>query len=157
MSNKFRFVGKIGLNALDARLPYKREGKTKDGNNYASFSCIVIPNKNNRGYCEVYGSVKDKIETFDNEGNKVSIPWSQRNDPEWLKKVAFYSQYSIKIGDEKHAFISDYDFVKFLCNNAEIIRDKTFIVTGNIAPNVYKGKVSQRFQIKNMIEADDAE
>lgn len=153
--NRFRFVGKIELNALDAKVPFKREGKTKDGNNYATFNCIVVPAKNNRAYCEVYGSVKDTIKSFDTDGNEISIPWAERSDEKWLKSVAFFRQYSIKLGDDRHSFISDYDFVKYLISNASLIKDKKFIVTGTLNPNEYKGKISQRFQIQNMIEVAD--
>lgn len=155
--NRFRFVGKIELNALDSKVPFKREGKTGDGNNYASFNCIVVPTKNNRAYCEVFGSVKNKIDTYDVDGNQISIPWDERNDEKWLKTVAFFRQYSIKLGDDKHSFISDYDFVKFLISNASLIKDKKFIVVGSMNPNLYKEKISQRFQIQNMIEVDDEE
>ena len=155
--NKFRFVGKIELNALDAKVPFKREGTGSNGNAYASFNCVVVPTKNNRAYCEVMGSVKDKIETIDTDGNKITIPWADRLNADWLKTVAFFRQYSIKLGDDKHAFVSDYDFVKFLISNAPLIKDKKFIVVGTLSPNVYKGKISQRFQIQNMIEVDDEE
>jgi hypothetical protein len=154
--NKFRFVGKVELNALDAKVPFKREGKTKDGENYASFNCIVVPAKNNRAYCEAYGAVTDKIKSFDSDGNEISIPWNERTDEKWTKSVAFFRQYSIKLGEDKHSFISSYDFVKFLISNASLIKDKKFIVIGSLNPNEYNGKITQRFQLQNMIEiADD--
>ena len=155
--NRFRFVGKVELNALDSKVPFKREGKTGNGDDYASFNCIVVPSKNNRAYCEIFGSVKREIKTYDTNGDEITIPWAQRLDGDWLKKVAFFRQYSIKLGDQKHAFISEYDFVKFLISNAALIKGKTFIVTGSVVPNEYKGKISQRFQLTNMIEVGDDE
>ena len=153
--NKFRFVGKVGLNALDSNRPYKREGTTSNGDKYVSFSCSSIPEKNNRAYCEVFGSVSDTIETIDVNGDKISVPWDERGDETWLKKVAYYRQRIIKINGEKHVFISDYDFAKFLCSNASLLKDRTFIITGQISPNVYKGEITQRFVIQGMYEVED--
>lgn len=155
--NRFRFVGKVDLNALDSKVPFKREGKTKNGDDYASFNCIVVPSKNNRAFCEVFGQVKKEIETYDTNGDKLTIPWADRFNAEWLKQVTFYRQFAIKLGDERHAFVTEYDFVKFLISNASLIKGKNFIVTGSLSPNVYNGKVSQRFQLNNMIEVDGNE
>ena len=155
--DKFRFVGKVGLNALDSKMPYKREGITGNGDRYVSFSCISIPDKNNRAYCEVFGSIVDKIKTVDVNGDELIIPWEQRNDETWFKKVAFYRQRIIKFNDEKHSFITDYDFAKFLANNASLIKDKNFIIMGQIKPNEYKGKITQRFVITSMYEVETEE
>lgn len=155
--NRFRFVGKLGLNPADSKMPYKREGVTSNGDKYVSFSCLSKPEKNNTAFCEVYGTVTDKINTIDVNGNKITIPWDQRSDDSWLKTVAFFKQRVIKFNGEKHTFITDYDFGKYLCNNASLIKDKNFIIMGQISANEYKGDISQKFSITSMYEVENDE
>ena len=155
--NKFRFVGKIGLNALDSKIPYKREGKTDKGGDYVSFNCIVSSDKNNRAFCEIFGATQDEIRTFDTNGDQTTVSWNSRFDEDVIKNVAYGRLYTIKMNGERNQFISPYDFTKFLIQHAEEIKDKIFIVTGDLVPNEYKGKISQRYQIRAMYELEQDE
>ena len=157
MAGNFRFVGKIELNKLDAKIPPYREGVTKNKAPYASFNMSVVADKSNRAYVETMGMKNDEIRTKDVDGNDIVISWKDREDPEVLKKVAYYKKNIIELDGERHEFVSGYDFVKFLIDNMDIIKDKEFIVRGQIKPNVYNGKVSLRYNFNNMVEVTNTD
>lgn len=152
--NKFSFTGEISLNALDSPNPFIRTGKTKSGDDYLTFGCAVIKEKNNRAYCELFGMVQDPIKSLDSDGNKISISWDDRDDADVIKSVAGYRKNVIKIGEDRHEFITPYDFNNFISENSDEIKGKVFTVTGAIESNVYKGKISNRFKIQSMYEVD---
>lgn len=154
---RLTFTGTLGLNDLSSKNPYIREGKTND-KAWQRFGCSIASAKNNRAYLEIFGNERDSIKTMDVDGNKIEISWSDRFDSDVVKNVAYFRKHTVVINDERNEFISDYDFVEFLKNHADEIKDKKFTVTGQSQANVYKGVVSQRFQIQNIYEAkaDDA-
>lgn len=162
----FNFVGTIGLNGLDGKNPYFKDGVGKDrvvngktikGKPWARFSCSVSEAKNNRAFCELMGNVQDTIQTYDTDGNKIEVSWDDRFDSDIIDSVANYRKHTIDLGGEnnRHTFITDYDFVKFLAEHADEIKDKKFTVTGQVQENVYNGTISQRFSIQNMYAAAD--
>jgi len=155
MAGNFKFVGKVELNSLDSKIPPYREGTTSNKDPYASFNMSVVPEKSNRAYVEAFGVKRKEINTMDFDGNKITINWDDREDPEVVKKVAYYKRYIIAMNGERHEFISDYDYVQFLIANMETIKGKTFIVKGGVQPNVYNGKVSLRYNFSSMIETAD--
>ena len=152
---RFSFTGNLNLNGLETKNPYHRTGKTSTGKPYESFNASVVAEKNNRGYVEVFGMVQDLIKTMDTDNNKVEIDWDDRDDPDVIKSIASFKKHVIKIGDERKEFITDYDFVRYLANHVEELKDIKVTVTGQTSANIYNGKISQRFVIQNIYEADD--
>ena len=152
---RFSFTGNLNLNGLETKNPFHRVGTTSSGKPYESFNVSVVAEKNNRAYTEVFGMVQDKIKTMDTDNNKVEIDWEDRNDPDIIKSVAGFKKHVVKLGDERKEFISDYDFVKYLASHADDLKDIKATVTGQSSVNVYNGKISQRFTIQNIYEADD--
>ena len=152
---RFSFTGNLNLNGLETKNPFHRVGTTSSGKAYESFNVSVVAEKNNRAYTEVFGMVQDKIKTMDTDNNKVEIDWEDRNDPDIIKSVAGFKKHVVKLGDERKEFISDYDFVKYLASHADDLKDIKATVTGQSSVNVYNGKISQRFTIQNIYEADD--
>lgn len=153
MAGNFRFVGKVELNSLDSKVPFMREGTTKSGAPYMSFNmAVVAADKSNRAFVETFGTKKSEIKTRDVDGNDISIKWDDREDPDVVKKVAYYKRYIIELDGTRHEFIGDYDFVQFLVKNADAIKGKTFMVRGQIKPSVYNGKISLRYNFGSMIE-----
>ena len=152
---RFSFTGNINLNGLETKNPYHRTGKTSSGKAYESFNLSVVAEKNNRGYAEVFGMVQDTIKTMDTDNNKVEISWDDRNDPDVMKSIAGFKKHIVKIGDERKEFISDYDFVQYLAKNVDELKDKRVTVTGQTSVNIYNGKMSYRFTIQNIYEANE--
>ena len=152
---RFNATGSLNFNALDSKLPWKREGKTKNGDKYMSVNIAIAPTKANRMMSECFGMMSDEIKTMDTDNNKISIDWSDRNDPEVISKVANYRKHVIAIGDERKEFISDYDFVKYIEENIDELKSGKFTVTGTSSLNEYNGKLSHRFQIQNIYQVDD--
>ena len=146
---RFNFVGEIGINGDDARVPGFRviNGKA----NGLSFNATVIAAQNNRAFVECAGFKNDQILTFDTDG-KIEINWDDRKDPDIVKKVANYRKNVITLNGERHEFISAFDFVDFIRDNADEIKGKEYTVTGQIQKNEYNGKISDRFVIQNMYE-----
>ena len=152
---RFNATGSLVFNALDSKLPWKREGKTKNGDKYMSVNIAIASTKVNRMMSECFGMVSDEIKTMSTDNEKISIDWSDRNDPDVMSKVANYKKHVIAIGDERKEFISDYDFVKYIEENVDELKNGKFTITGTSNLNEYNGKLSHRFQIQNIYQVDD--
>ena len=153
---RFNATGELKFNSLESKLPWKREGKTKKGDKYTSLNIAVASTKSNRLMTEIFGMIQDEIKTMDTDNEKISIDWDDRNDPEVIKKVASYKKHIANIdGDDRKEFIADYDFVKYLVENVDDLKDGLYTITGTSQLNEYNGKLSQRFQIQNIYKAAD--
>ena len=152
---RFNATGSLIFNALDSKLPWKREGKTKNGDKYMSVNIAVASTKANRMMTECFGMISDEIKTMSTDNEKISIDWSDRNDPDVISSVANYKKHVIAIGDERKEFISDYDFVKYIEENIDELKDGKYTVTGTSNLNEYNGKLSHRFQIQNIYQVDE--
>lgn len=150
------FTGKASLNKMDSKYPYYVEGKTKNGAKYNRFNLAVTDDKNNRIMLELFGMVQDEIKTMDNNNQKISIAWDDRNDQDYINTVASYKKNVFSfVDDERKEFISTYDAINYLNNNADELRDKKIGVTCQVSPNVYNGKISNRYEIRNIYTIDD--
>ena len=111
---RFNATGSLMFNSLESKLPWKREGKTKSGDKYMSVNIAIASTKANRMMTELFGMMSDEIKTMDTDNEKISIDWSDRNDPDVISKVANYRKHVIALDDDtRKEFIADYDFVKF--------------------------------------------
>ena len=152
---RFNAVGSLAFNSLESKLPWKREGKTKNGDKYMSVNIAIASTKANRMMSECFGCQQDEIKTMDTDNNKISISWNDRNDPDVISKVASYRKHVVDLGDNRKEFISDYDFVKYIEENVDELKDGKYMITGNSNINEYNGKISQRFQIQNIYRVED--
>lgn len=150
---RFSFIGKVGYNDMSAKVPYYREinGDAKGG----SINLICIEGQNNRAFLEVAGFKNDPIKTYDTDNNQIEIAWDDRLDEESIKKVASYRKNVITLGDKRHEFISSLDFVNYIRDYIGDFKDKRYQFTGQVTKNVYKGKITDRFQIQSMFEITD--
>lgn len=155
--NAFRFVGKLEFNAIDSKNPYIRFGQTKKGADYCTLSFSVAPTKNNRAYVERYGQVEKSIKTKDTDGNDIEVAWDDREDKDVIAKVARYKRYTVKLDGVYHEFISAYDFNKYVEESMELLKGKVCVVTGGVSINIYKGKISFRYQVQNIRELGENE
>lgn len=153
---RFNATGELKFNALDSKLPWKREGKTKNGDKYESVNIAVASSKANRMMTELFGAETDEIKTMNTDNEKISIDWDDREDPDIIKSVANYKKHVINLGDDdRKEFITDYDFVKYIEDHIDELKKGKYIVTGNSNINEYNGKISHRYQIQNIYKADD--
>ena len=152
---RFRFTGDCIINDEASKNPYVRSGKTKNGNNYETFSCAIKAAKNNTAFLELFGMESDTIHTMDADNAKIDISWEDRFDDEVVEKVANYKKNVINIDDERKEFISTYDAVKYLVKNVDEIKGKRITVTGQVNKNVYQGKITDRFQMQNIYLANE--
>ena len=153
---RFNATGELKFNSLESKLPWKREGKTKNGDKYMSLNIAVASTKANRLMGECFGCQQDEIKTMNTDNEKISIAWSDRNDPEVIKQVANYKKHIVDLGDgDRKEFVADYDFVKYLEEHVDELKDGNYTITGSSTLNEYNGKLSQRFQIQNVYKADD--
>ena len=152
--NAFRFVGKLGFGALDSKMPYLRTGKTGKGSDYKSLNFSVAPNKNNRAYVECFGMVTDKIKTMDtsNPAQKKEVAWTDRLDEKVISEVARFRRFSVKLNGKYNEFITEWDFINFVTEHLDELKDKEFVVTGTLSLNVYKGNTSYRFKVQSIRE-----
>ena len=154
--SRYNFIGTIGINALDSKVPWKREAKTKNGNDYISLTLNIIAAQNNRTWVEGVGFKQDVIKTRDENKNAIEIPWDERKDPEQIKKVPFWGKHVVQIGDTREEFITDYDFMEYVANHIDEIKDKTVQITGQIGKDFYNGNIRDRFRMGNLfVKSED--
>ena len=152
---RFNFTGLIKANSEDAeKFPVVKKGTTKSGAVYHTLNLSVVADSN-RAFLELFGMVKDSIATMDVDNKKISVDWDDRKDKDVVKNVANYKKFVYANGDDRHEFITEYDFVNYVADHIDDIKDKKFTVTGDVTKNFYKGKVTDRFQIRNIYSASD--
>lgn len=149
---RFRFIGKMAFNSADSSKPFIRKGKTKSGADYLSLNGSVVAETNNRAFVETFGMKTSTIKTLNTDSDKIEVKWDNRFDEDVVNQVANFRKFVIKLNDERHTFITEYDFIKFIQDNVEDIKDKRFQVTGQSQINEYEGNISFRFKIQNMYE-----
>ena len=151
------FTGKAELNRIDSKFPYYSEGKTKEtGAKYHRFNLAIVDDKNNRIMTELFGMVQKEIKTMDTDNEKISILWEDRNDKAIMDKVASYKKNVFSfVDDERKEFISTYDAVEYLKDHADDLKDNKVEVTVGVSLNIYKGKISNRYEIRNIYKIDD--
>lgn len=152
---RFNFTGTLRYNTSEKRFSSYRTGKMKDGNKYNGLTLFINSDENNSGTVEIMGSVQDEIKTKDTDGNDLTIDWDDRKDKDVVSSVAGYRKNVISDGDERHEFVSPYDFVDYVWENIDDLKGKKVTVTGQLKKNVYNGKISDRFQMQNIYIADD--
>lgn len=54
---------------------------------------------------------------------------------------------------ERKEFITTYQMIQYLAENADKLKDMRVTVTGQVKENVYNGNISQRFEIQNIYAA----
>lgn len=148
---RFNFVGKIGCNDMSSKVPYYKKIEGYDGH---SLNLICIASNNNRSFLEIAGFKNDTVKYYDNDGNEHEIDWNSRLDEEVVKSSRSKNVISLLDGTRKE-FISAYDFVKFVADNVDKIKDKRFVITGSVKKNEYKGKITDRFTIQSMYEIEE--
>ena len=150
------FIGKVSLNSMESKFPYYADGKTKNGDKYHRFNMAVTDDNNNRVMLELFGMKQDTIKTMDTENNSIEVSWKDRKDDDVVESVAFYRKNRFSfVPDETVEFISTYDAVEYLNDNADTLKDAKVGVTCNVNKNIYKGKITDRFVIQNIYAADD--
>lgn len=150
------FTGKASLNKMESKYPYYSSGKTKNGDKYHRFNLAVTDDKNNRITVELFGMVQDEIKTMNADNEKISVAWDDRNDEAIINTVANYKKNSFSfVGDERKEFIAPYDAVEYLNEHADELKGENIGVTCSVDLNVYKGKVSNRYTIRNIYKIDD--
>ena len=153
---RFNATGELKFNSLESKLPWKREGKTKNGDKYETLNIAVASSKANRMMTELFSMKSSEIKTMNTDNEKISIDWDDRNDPDVIAKVANYKKHIIDLGDDdRKEFITDYDFVKFIEDHIEELKEGNYMITGTSNVNEYNGKLSHRFQIQNIYKVDE--
>lgn len=153
---RFNFTGKAVFNGMDKKVPWYRDGVTKNGAQYKSVNFAVVV-QNNRGFVEAYGArpSDDVIRTIGTNKQKLDIKWEDRFDNDVIESVANFRKHTTSIDGERSTFITDYDFLETLADNKEKLDGARVTVTGDVTKNVYNGKVSNRFQVRNVYFANE--
>ena len=153
---RFNATGELKFNALDSKLPWKREGKTKNGDKYETLNIAIASTKANRMMTELFSMKSDEIKTMSTDNEKITIAWEDRNDPDVVSKVASYKKHIIDLGDDnRKEFITDYDFVKYIEDHIDELKEGSYMITGTSNINEYNGRLSHRFQMQNIYKVDD--
>lgn len=152
---RFNFTGTLRYNTADKKYSSYKTGKMKNGNKYNGLTLFINSDENNSGTVEIMGSVQDEIKTKDTDGNDLTIDWDDRKNKDVVSSVAGYRKNVISDGDERHEFVSSYDFVDYVWENIDDLKGKKVTVTGQLKKNIYNNKISDRFTIQNIYMADE--
>lgn len=159
MGARFSFTGKLIVKTdPDDKMYFKREGKTKGDkpSNYKSLSMQVGSDKNNRAFVEIFGMESKVIKTMDTDNKKIDIDWDDRFDEKVVKGVANFKKTVVKIGDsDRKEFVASYDAIEYIIDHIDELKDKDVTITGQRSKNLYKNKLSDRFQITGLYPAGD--
>lgn len=152
---RFNFTGEVRYNDISSNYPYRREIKTKNGDDGLSVNFFVNSAKNNSANVEVVGFHQDVIKTSDVNNNKIEINWDDRQDKDVIENVASYRKYSIRFGKDREEYIAAKDFVDWLDEHIDEIKGKRVTITGQVQKNIYKGKFSDRFQMQRISDPSE--
>lgn len=147
---RFDFVGELIFGSADSRSPSFKKGKTSNGSDYKLLNITVKAAENNRAYCSMFGMCRDVITTTDVNGDSIEIDWEDRNDPDIIDTVSFGRKYVIAIDDDRHTFITEYDFINYVAEHVDEFKSKRLNVRGSVRKELYKGKVTDRFNIQSI-------
>jgi len=150
---RFSFTGELVFNNLESPNPYIREGKTKSGATYKSLNLSVVAAKNNRAFCEMFGMERETLHLIHTDGSSFEVDWDERDSA--IGEVSNMRKFVMTVDGERNEFITELDFINFISNNLELFKGKKFTVTGDVNKDFYNGKCRDRFQIRNIFEADE--
>lgn len=144
---KFQFVGNLEFS--NSKVPAVRElGKSGIGINAS-----IVASKSNRAFVEATGWQNDKILTRDADYNSIEVAWDDRFDEEVIDKVANNRRYVVSIDGNRHEFIASYDFCEYIKDHMDELKNQRVIVKGETQEHVYKGKITKRLQMTQIISA----
>lgn len=153
MQGRVNFIGTLSFNKEDAKNPWLRTGKTSGGNDYQTLGMAIASAQNNRAYMELFGQKTKVVKNKDSERNDIETNWDDRLDEDFVTKAT--NKQIIKFDDERHEFVTPWDFIEFIKEHKEELEGKKVQATGNINKNIYNGKISDRFQIRNLYVVDE--
>lgn len=158
---KFTFIGEPYI-PRDKEKFYKmwqKEGEYGT-NTMVSLNFGVKENSHNMGFVQMFGMGNRSIKTLSTENKSLEISWKDRTNPDCIKEVASFKKHFINLGDEyggSQEFISEYDAICFLAEWLPQYKGKVR-VTGEWKKRAYNGKISNDFQIQNVmaVSADES-
>lgn len=154
-NQRFNFVGTLDCNTnKDAKVPFIRVISTDNAEGF-SLNATIVAAQNNRAYIEMPGFKNDTIKLFDNDGNELNIDWEDRFNEKTIGNVANYCKNVITLNGDRHEFVSEYDFIKFVRDNIDEIKGKRYVATGKLKKNVYQGKITDKFELQNLFEVKE--
>lgn len=148
---RFNFCGELKFS--EGKRPYLREGRGKNGKAWKSLNIGVASDVNNRGFVEIFGQDRDgdDIHTKGINGEDVTIAWKNRDTEETLSSVANYRKYVIALdGEERMEFIDSWDAVNYILEHVDEIKNKRYVVTGDVTVDEYNGRITRRFTLRNI-------
>lgn len=150
-NSRFKFVG-------DVLLPksFYKEGTTKSGDDYVTISVGIKQDNVNVEFAKLFGMKRNEIFAYDNEGERINIPWDERFDEEWLNRVPSYRKFVVDLGDDygREEFLSEYDTIVYLKNKLPEYKGKLQIV-GNYRKNPGNDRFPHDFSLRGVYGVDD--
>lgn len=151
---RFSFTGTLGYSTSEKR-PLVREGVTAREARYKSLSLSIANGRNNRGFVELLGveNTGDKIRIRNTSGENEQIDWDDRNDPDVMNRASSLSKYTIDTGTERKEFLAPWDLISYVQKHIEEMNGKKYTITGRVRRDIYKGAVTNRFELQGIYAA----
>lgn len=143
MRNTFRFYGDAFIlkEGVHSEIKSKKPGSTWVGQK-AKFG--VQKDGGKPIYLEIMGGNNKLIYTYSADNKKLEIPFDSRFEKDVVDSVANFKKYTVKIGNDRFDYISEYDFVLKL---KEVIKSGIkILVTGEIVQDLYEGKAYTKYK-----------
>lgn len=167
MYNTYKFIGTVlvpqDITKFYSKCTSKKtfNGVEKDHWTYNRLSFIMKDGTNSAFVKAGGGHFADeslgKVYTLGLENNKLEIPWKSRNTAESMALIADFAKYKSNLDNERE-FSNEFDFVEFLEKELVTVdKERRIVVTGDIKPNFYDGKITDEFIMKSIRYAYDDE
>ncbi|MEY8366565.1 hypothetical protein AALA22_13080 [Anaerovoracaceae bacterium 41-7] len=162
IASKFTFVGELIISkpkdASHSNFYSEWKGGSKENIPMRKISFGIKDSPSNSAFVESFGREWDSIRAVDLDGNKVEIPWEDRNTEETLKILPYHKKFIVNLGPDygdRHEFAAEYDMIKYLAENLKDFKGK-LCVTGHWRKDAYKGRFIDKFIIKDVyaVESD---
>lgn len=128
-TNTIFTMGKDGKSKLE--IPFKDRNKQTSIDMVADFKKLVV---------DLETDFEKKSERIKLKYQIINIEKREEKTEDDLKKLEDYKKEYIEKSDNLHEFISEYDFVLFIKESAEILKQHKIRVTGNLEMSLWKEK-----------------
>lgn len=121
----------MGKDKSNLEIPFKDRNKQSTLNMVADFKKLVV---------DLETDFEKKSERIKLKYKIINVENREEKTEDDLKKLEEYKKEYIEKSDNLHEFISEYDFVLFIKESAELLKQHKIRVTGNLEMSLWKEK-----------------
>lgn len=106
-------------------------------------------------FVKMMGFKQDKIRVSLGKGESMEVAWDDRFDAKILEKVPNWTKTTLKIGEERKEFLSNWDAIDYLDEHYDEYADKQIQISVRWTKNAYNGEARDQFDIQGAYETKE--